>query len=73
MMPGRLIEILTDGRVKGVNHGVATASEVSRISLMYFMNPDFRGGKVKSLVKNQEIDFLSIANEIHNSFWQPEL
>lgn len=71
VMPGRLIEILSDGRIKGVNHGVATPSGVSRISLMYFMNPDFGGGKVRSLVENQEIDFLAIANEIHNSFGNP--
>jgi len=71
VMAGKLLELATDGEVKGLLHAVGRhASDNERISLMYFQNPDF-SAPYQSLRAGNPIDFYAVANDIHQSYGNP--
>ena len=72
VMAGKLLEIATDGEVKGVLHAVARGeSRNPRLAVIYFQNPCFEVGPYASLRSGRSIDFFAEANDIHRSYGNP--
>lgn len=72
VMAGQLLELATDGEVKGVLHGVSRGQWAEpRTSLIYFQNPCFDAGSYPSLRHRKDIDFYAVANAIHTSYGNP--
>ena len=72
VMAGKLLELATDQEVKGVLHAVGrNPTNAARLSIMYFQNPSFEGSSYASLRTGSSIDFLAVANQIHQSYGLP--
>ena len=72
VMAGKLLEVATDGEIKGLLHGVVRhESRNPRLSVIYFQNPCFEAKPYPSLRAGRSIDFLSVANDIHRSYGNP--
>lgn len=72
VMAGTLLELATDGEIKGILHAVGRhGGDTGRLSLMYFHNPCFAAPPYPSLRSGTPIDFFAVANEIHKSYGNP--
>jgi isopenicillin N synthase-like dioxygenase len=72
VMAGELLEAASDGEITGVRHAVKEAnSGAARLSIMYFLNPDFTKAPYPSFVSRRPVDFLKLANVIHQRFGNP--
>jgi len=72
VMAGELLEIASDGAIPGISHAVSSVGEgKSRLSVMYFLNPDFKAPDFRTFGSGRSINFLEIANIIHQRFGNP--
>lgn len=71
IMAGKLLELLSDGEIRGINHAVEENERSQRLSLIYFMNPDFSNRSQPSWKNGRNLDFFTIANRIHAAFGNP--
>jgi 2OG-Fe(II) oxygenase superfamily len=69
VMAGALLEAASDGEIRGVSHAVTEVKQgAPRQSVMYFLNPEFSAAPYRSFVHQQPVNFLALANIIHQRF-----